>query len=235
MEWSGYKWRSGQPWGNFHPNNLKSWYDPTAFSVDEEGVLNMTVHENPKEFDVDGKKVIIPNGVGLICSDETDFGYGYYEAECLMPSGPALWPAFWLSAVDSWPPEIDIVEAYSGKKGNYWGDFLNWRKIETNLHYGVQVDGKHPSTGAESPCFFRKRPNKKYIKYFMLWTEDEIMIKYDERIVTHITDPEILKWYKGKKMNVIFNVSLQEDIFKGVDIKSPFKIKNFKYEKLGEE
>lgn len=232
MIWSNYKWRSGQPWGDFHPVSLKSWYDPSAISIQSDGSLELTAHVNPKEFELDGKKIIIPNGVGLICSDGEDFGYGYYEAECLLPSGNALWPAFWLTAVDSWPPEIDIVEGYSGKKGCYWKDILKWKRIEANVHYGVDVNKKHPSTGAKAPYFFCKRPDKKYIKYSVLWTPEEILIKYDNRVIEHIKDQEILKWFSNKKMTVIFNIGLQEDLLKELKIEKPFKVKYFKYEKL---
>lgn len=49
--------------------------------------------------------------------------YGYFEMKAMFRNGYALWPAFWLKAAKEYTdrtitrPEIDVIEAYSGKDG----------------------------------------------------------------------------------------------------------------------
>ena len=124
FSWSGYKWITQERWGNIHPDKTVSWYDETAVelaysSVIECDQLILKTHKNPqyfKELEVES-----PIGVGLV-SCKTKFSYGYYEIEAKLPTAPSLWPAFWTWAWESWPPEVDIFEAYSNKRGSYF----NW-------------------------------------------------------------------------------------------------------------
>ena len=89
--------------------------------------------------------MIIPFGVGLVSCTEK-FGYGTFEIEAKLPKGqPNAWPAFWMWSFDSWPPEIDVFEAYSNKKGSYFNWNIDallgkfWR-CATNVHLGKNPD-----------------------------------------------------------------------------------------------
>lgn len=64
---------------------------------------------------------------GMISShNKQAFTHGYMEIRAQVPSGEALWPAFWMLPTDGgWPPEIDVMEVL--------GDQTD--RIFTSLHY----------------------------------------------------------------------------------------------------
>ena len=124
IQWSGYDWLTQERWGNMHPDKTYNWYDPSAVEIRNDDLILKT-HYNPKEFTVNDKKITSNYGVGLI-SNTTKFDYGYFEIEAKLPTGKNLWPAFWMWSFDSWPPEIDIFEAYSSiKKSQLKTDLIN--------------------------------------------------------------------------------------------------------------
>ena len=77
---------------------------------------------------------------GLITTQYTfSQEYGYFEIRAMLPSDVGVWPAFWmLPANGSWPPEIDVFEAYGGTNplyqtvhtGIYGGD--HYQQVITN-------------------------------------------------------------------------------------------------------
>lgn len=92
----------------------------------QDGYLNIGAGVIPEETLPIVKDIIWETGQGKQFADKTEYytgristsdtwsqTYGYFEIVAQVPEGRGHWSAFWLSpAGDTWPPEIDIFEAY---------------------------------------------------------------------------------------------------------------------------
>jgi beta-glucanase (GH16 family) len=80
--------------------------------------------------------VMIPYSVGVVNTfHSNNFTYGYFAVRSKNPSGPATWPAWWLTGKNNWPPEIDIFEMYgksTGKDVNTQTMTVHTGKVETH-------------------------------------------------------------------------------------------------------
>jgi len=229
IEFSNRMWDTKERWGHVHPEKPYTWYDPECVKVDNWGYAHLETHYNPKTFPKIGESKY---GVGLLSSVE-DFDYGYFEIEAKLPSARNLWPAFWLYAADSWPPEIDIFEGYTNNNNNYLNPKiktpLGFWDVVPNFHY--KENGSNKSTGITRKYWGFRDPSKHFIKYSCLWTSDLIEIKYDGHLIKRITDKGLLKYFTGMKMRVIINNQLKGEPNNGEDQYSDFVVKYFKYEK----
>lgn len=231
MKWSGHMWRKQEPWGLIHPDKAWNYYDESAVEVDSDNVLHLKTHFNPTTIQYLDKTFKPNYGVGLISSKEK-FHHGYFEIEAKLPTGYALWPAFWMYG-SPWPPEIDIFEAYTGNTQHYVHfnihNPLAFNKVESCIHHGVVSKGTKDSLPARAGIIF-KDPRKHFIKYACKWTKDYIEMYYDGMKVRRITDKKILKEMDQPQMIVINNHLTKKGLDKVGDQKSDFQIKYFKYE-----
>ena len=240
INWSGYEWLPREIWGQYHPDKAYCYYDRTAIDINDKDELILKTQYNPKIFK--GKslhynskltELEIPIGVGLVSCKEK-FGYGYFEIEAKLPTGKNLWPAFWMSPNNSWPPEIDVIEGYTKNKNNYF--HFNWKnpfgfwRVETNFHCGEQPNNYN--LGSKTHWLGFKSPSKNYNKFGCLWAEDKIEIYYNDRLVRKLTDDKLLDEYRGKTMNVKINTHVDKNIDTTNPTQSEYKIKYFKYDKL---
>jgi hypothetical protein len=237
IEWAGYEWLTQERWGIYHPNNPIVWYDPSQVKIENE-VLKLGIGYNPIEVNLYSEDYTnILYGAGLV-SCTSPFLYGRFEIEAKLPKGqPYAWPAFWMWAFESWPPEIDVFEAYSNRRGSYfnwnidalWGNF--WR-CATNVHLGNSPNNY--SIGAKNHWMGFKKPTENWVHYAVEWESDRIEIFYDNRSVRKITDEETLSQLRGKTMNVIINNSIQSDYLTIPNIHNKqffLEVRNFKYTK----
>ncbi|HVI52557.1 MAG TPA: glycoside hydrolase family 16 protein [Candidatus Sulfotelmatobacter sp.] len=104
--------------------------------------------------------------------------YGYFEAKAKMPTGKAMWPAFWMLNVNgAWPPEIDIFEMFDGTKPD---------KQTMTVHFKTGGYGPHQATycnisvpGAETAFHL----------YGVLWNMERITFYVDRSPVATFATP----------------------------------------------
>jgi beta-glucanase (GH16 family) len=229
------EWRIGQEWGEFHPNDLHQYYGGDTFAYTEDGSLILELRNDPKSYikselpewrqvDQLPEEFTIPTGGGLVKTYQS-WQYGWFEAWIKLPKGTPYWPAFWLSGANSWPPEIDILEAYSNK-GDYYADkdifgrLITNRRIQPNIHYGDDKIGSKRMYGSYSVDVAES--TNRFVHYACLWEEDKIEIYYDGIIVFRCTDSKILEWFN--KDNAQQNIILNHGYCKGYGIPDESKM-----------
>lgn len=218
-------WRYGMPWGTVHPSNLNQYYDSDgSLSYVGEGGLNLAIKNSPKTFRKEDlarwqqtpdlpEEFTVPVGVGYV-STKKSWQYGWFEAWIKLPKGQSYWPAFWTCGSKTWPPEIDIFEAYSHNSPEYdvsKGIKSSLKSISPNLHYGFTANGTKQQYGASNN--FVADITERFVQFVCHWEEDFIKIYYDGNPVFVCTDPEILDWFsfENAEQFVILNHGLHPD------------------------
>jgi beta-glucanase (GH16 family) len=224
----GYKWRTKQPWGRYHPKNGKAWYSDNAVIVNSNDSLELRTFYSPKTFSHACRTM----ACGLITSTYDNFGYGEYEIVVKMPRGRDLWSSFWFSPIGEAPPEVDVFEAETKKNGGLFK--FNWRNplafwnIKTNAHYGKNYGSSHKDIGSDKAFFSFSNPQREYMKYKFIWQKESIKIYYNDLFVRSITNRGLLKQLEGKKIMIIIN-NIVSDNFSSYEQESIMRIKSFSY------
>lgn len=233
INWCGYNWITQERWGQIHKNKTQGWYDPSCVIIEKDNSISLLTKPHKKIFNIDGKKVVSPNGVGLISCTEK-FGFGRFEIKAKLPKGQYLWPAFWMWAWGEWPPEIDIFEGYSSKYFGYFKpSFTNislWN-VESNVHVKDYNHITIPSPGPKDHWIGFISPSDKYMVYALEWREDSLKFFYNDKLVRTIDNKIVLDYLSNYKMNIIINNMIRNKAPEGHTEISNFNIKYFKYDK----
>jgi beta-glucanase (GH16 family) len=198
--WQNYHWATSEHWGLMHPDAPYKWYDPDCVILEGETLKLLTKH-SPKKFTMDGKTYYPQTGIGIVVCNQPFF-YGEYEIIAKLPEGHYLWPAIWLWGLESWPPEIDIIEGYTRKKNYLRFDWPPYA-VKSNLHYRVN-ENQTKQYGAKNVWLGLMPPQKRFIKYGMTWKPDSITIKVNDNPVRVISG-EVMKHFQVPMRFVINN------------------------------
>ena len=247
FKWCGYNWKSSMEGGRLiHPKEPWMWIDKDQVKLVDKNTIELTLAYNPNFIEFEGKEYYPSMGCGLIRSVE-DFDYGTFSAEIKLPQGCNLWPSFWLTGSENWPPEIDICEAELVDTDNYFEWFTtyfpwlnpSW-KTKTNAHYNNKKI-EHCQIGGRNVSWFKqcKEPSENFIEYKCEWKPDSITFYVNNKKVRRITG-KVCKYLtenlthpdKTYKMNAVFNLFCEDASNHYITLGKPMLIRNFKYEQL---
>lgn len=241
IDWMGYEWCQDMPGGDkLHPYNPYRYYHPDGVKrVGNE--IRLSVVKVPRTVTRwDGKTYDSKYACGLLRSKEC-FTFGTFYANCILPKGRNLLPAFWLTNEKTWPPEIDIFEGYPNVCGGYWTPSIRPHKplikqgyaVEPNLHYGTSEDRiKVGAVGCEINVL--DNPASESNLYILEWYPTYVAILYNGHLVKYIDDkenPELFKQLNGHPwMYVIFDNVIHK---KGTcEVGAELIVKDFTYRSI---
>lgn len=222
FEMFGFNWRIGRHWGIAHPNHI-CWNSPDTVRVVADREIRLDIRHEEKVFNFGEGDVTYPWSVGYVSSIET-VKYGTVKVDYILPQGSNLWPAIWMSDGKTWPPEIDIVEAWSNSK--YKGKRC-YRKVwngitipfVNDIFPGVVTGNCVENKGGKSYRNIFKGTCSKYLKTdgnintcVLDWQKDEIVILWNGHLVAREKDPKVLKWFnESEGMEIHLNNYVTND------------------------
>jgi beta-glucanase (GH16 family) len=99
--------------------------------------------------------------------------YGYFEMRAMLPTDTGVWPAFWmLPANQSWPPEIDVSEAYGGTD------------LYQTVHTGIYGNDTSQVTWSNQPT-----KTSGFHTYGVMWDPQYITFYFDGNVTGRQATP----------------------------------------------
>jgi beta-glucanase (GH16 family) len=202
-------WQIGQPWGRFHGQLPHQYYGDSEVFV-KDGILHLQNRYAPKTFQDGDSLIRIPYGTGLINTYYSkQFTYGYFAIRSKNPTGPATWPAFWLTGRNNWPPEIDIFEMYGKSTGRTIHEqtmTLHFGKIETNT-----------KTHLTKSVHLKKDTDTAFHIYSCLWEPGKVDFYTDGVKVRSIKLNRWMEQFYREPMYLIVNNAVDHRYLKYID------------------
>lgn len=190
-------WGISQPWGRFHGQYPHQYYGDSEIFVNN-GILHLQNRFAPRQFAYGDTVITIPYGTGLIQTFHSrNFIYGYFAIRSKNPSGPATWPAFWLTGKNNWPPEIDILEMYGKCGGN------DIHEQTMTVHFGkIENQSK---TSITKTVQLPENTDTSFHIYSCLWEKDKISFFTDGVLLKEVTLNKWMAQFYKEPMYVLLN------------------------------
>jgi hypothetical protein len=171
----------------------------TQSNIDESAAIaSQTQSQNPDLKPA----ILIPYSIGLANTFHSkNFTYGFFAIRSKNPSGPATWPAWWLTGRNNWPPEIDIFEMYGGATGKQVHTqtmTIHTGKVETHTK---QMMMKKIRLSEDTDTAFHV--------YACLWTPTRIEFYTDNVRVKSVKLNKWMRQYYREPMYLILNNALE--------------------------
>lgn len=219
LNWSNRLWNLQETWGQVHDINYYMWSDYESVSVENNNLVLKTSYK-PKFFPEINKTSNWAKGFAC-CMD--NFHFGNYIITAKLPKGKYLWPAIWLYDLETWPPEIDIMEGYSNKRGNYLRFGYPIYNLTSDFHY---YENTNKRMGGKIIDIGLKNPHENFITFIMEWSNKKITLFANNK-KHRVIEGNMMKHYQ-RPMRMILSNGVQKNKQKSSEI-SNFIISNFKY------
>lgn len=137
-EWGpGTRWIAHTPWsGDFGGARFSAPMEGFPFTT-EQGVLRIEASRDKAGKWRSGLLASVdPKGKGFAQQ------YGYFEMRARLPTGPGVWPAFWLIGLDrsKSTAEVDVLEYYGDKPGGYSSAAHVWHRDAPPASKGKRIN-----------------------------------------------------------------------------------------------
>ena len=130
-------WNMYYPWGTDHNGTARMYAE--NIKIGNDSILTITskhIHNQTEGNSTADPHLKIAFHSGAIHAKQQikvteRLPYWEVSGDFKTPTTPSSWPAFWLTGVHSWPPEIDILE--------FKGNGINWMNTVTGLSWDKTI------------------------------------------------------------------------------------------------
>ncbi|QHC60039.1 family 16 glycosylhydrolase [Rathayibacter sp. VKM Ac-2760] len=134
-------WNYLYPWGSDHNGSARMFASPTDHSHVSlaGGVLTLTATRLASPESKSTSDPFLPTwyhsgtiNTKVKVSITDQFPQWEVKGDFQAPTAPGTWPAFWLTAVNGWPPESDILE-FKGTSSNLFNSFQTPTDVQSTI------------------------------------------------------------------------------------------------------